>query len=526
VVVKGKIKRGEYFDSVTLMIVAKQINEIAGITDAAVVMNTAENRSILESSGLLISEFDDAKASDLLICVNAENDEIAEKAMLQVDEVLEKVRHEISDTEDFLPKSLETALKSLPDANLVLISVAGKYAAREAMKALKKGLHVMIFSDNVSLEDEIRLKKYAQEKDLLVMGPDCGTAIINGVPLAFANVVNRGNIGIVAASGTGLQEISSVISNNGAGISQAIGTGGRDVKKEVGGIMFLAALEALNRDKNTEIIVLVSKPPAKKVIEKILKKVENTHKPVVAIFLGAEEEVFENSKVIPAKTLEEAALIADSILKGNNYNLVQDYLGKRSIKMKSNDKLFTIIINLTREQKYLRGLFCGGTLCEEAQLILHNIIGNVYSNIQSNKEFLLKDPWKSIKNTLIDMGSDEFTVGRPHPMIDYSLRNRRILQEAKDPKVAVILFDVVLGYGSNMHPAEELASIIQKAHSQSPGGEITFVCSVTGTYEDPQDKKQVVKKLEYADVCVFESNAAASEFAGKIISERNIIFDN
>lgn len=290
-VVKGKIKRGEYFDSVTLMIVAKQINEIAGITDAAVVMNTAENRSILESSGLLISEFDDAKASDLLICVNAENDEIAEKAMLQVDEVLEKVRHEISDTEDFLPKSLETALKSLPDANLVLISVAGKYAAREAMKALKKGLHVMIFSDNVSLEDEIRLKKYAQEKDLLVMGPDCGTAIINGVPLAFANVVNRGNIGIVAASGTGLQEISSVISNNGAGISQAIGTGGRDVKKEVGGIMFLAALEALNRDKNTEIIVLVSKPPAKKVIEKILKKVENTHKPVVAIFLGDRKSV-------------------------------------------------------------------------------------------------------------------------------------------------------------------------------------------------------------------------------------------
>jgi len=254
------------------MIVTKQINGIAGITDAAVVMNTAENRSILDSSGLLLSEFDEAKGSDLLICIKADSDEIAGKAMLQVDEVLDKVRHSISDSEDFLPKSLETALKTMPDANLVLISVAGKYAAREAMKALKKGLHVMIFSDNVSLDDEIKLKKYAREKDLFVMGPDCGTAIINGVPLAFANIVNRGKIGIVAASGTGLQEISSIISNNGAGISQAIGTGGRDVKKEVGGIMFLAALDALKSDKNTEIIVLVSKPSAKEYSRKYWEK--------------------------------------------------------------------------------------------------------------------------------------------------------------------------------------------------------------------------------------------------------------
>ncbi|MDP8313544.1 MAG: acyl-CoA synthetase FdrA [Candidatus Celaenobacter antarcticus] len=518
-VVKGKIKRGEYFDSVTLMIVTKQINGIAGITDAAVVMNTAENRSILDSSGLLLSEFDEAKGSDLLICIKADSDEIAGKAMLQVDEVLDKVRHSISDSEDFLPKSLETALKTMPDANLVLISVAGKYAAREAMKALKKGLHVMIFSDNVSLDDEIKLKKYAREKDLFVMGPDCGTAIINGVPLAFANIVNRGKIGIVAASGTGLQEISSIISNNGAGISQAIGTGGRDVKKEVGGIMFLAALDALKSDKNTEIIVLVSKPSAKEVLKKILGKVEDIHKPVIAIFLGADEKLFDGSKAIPAKTLEEAALNAVSISKGNNYNIVQDYLRKRSIKMKDNDKLLRIVSNLSMEQKYLRGLFCGGTLCEEAHLILNNIIGEMYSNITSQKEFLLKDPWKSTKNTLIDMGADEFTVGRPHPMIDYSLRNRRILQEAKSPEVAVILFDVVLGHGSNMHPAEELVTVIKNAHLQSPGGIIAFVCSVTGTTEDPQDKKQVVKKLENdADVSVFESNAAAAEFAGLIIN--------
>jgi len=519
VVVKGKIKRGEYFDSVTLMIVAQKINEFEGIADAAVVMNTAENRSILESSELLISEFDDAKASDLLICVNAENDEIAEKAMLQVDEILENVRHEISDTEDFLPKSLDTALKSLPDANLVLISVAGKYAAQEAMKALKKGLHVMIFSDNVSLEDEIRLKKYAQKKDLLVMGPDCGTAIINGVPLAFANVVNRGNIGIVAASGTGLQEISSVISNNGAGISQAIGTGGRDVKKEVGGIMFLAALEALNRDKNTEIIVLVSKPPAKEVLKKILNKVENINKPVIAMFLGIDEGIYKDSNIIPAKTLEEAALIAVSLTQEKDKYSFQDILEKR--KKRIQEIAQKEAKTKTSIQKYLRGLFCGGTLCEETLIILHDLIGDVYSNITSEKKFLLNDPWQSKKNMLIDMGADEFTVGRPHPMIDYSLRNRRILKEAEDPEVAVIFLDVVLGFGSNMHPAEELVPVIRQAEkiARKAGKQITFVCSITGTELDPQNKKEVEKKLTSAGMFVMESNAAASEFVGLIIKK-------
>ena len=520
-VVKGKIKRGEYFDSVTLMLVAKQINVIAGITDAAVVMNTEENRSILESSGLLMPEFESAKGSDLLICLKAESNEIAEKAMLQVDDVLDKVRHEISDTEDFLPKSLETAMKTMPDANLALISVAGKYAAREAMKALKKGLHVMIFSDNVPIENEIKLKKYAKENDLLVMGPDCGTAIINGVPLAFANVVNRGNVGIVAASGTGLQEISSIISNNGSGISQAIGTGGRDVKKEVGGIIFLAALDALNRDKSTEIIVLVSKPPAKEVLKKILEKVKNITKPVIAIFFGADDKTFKNSKAIQAKTLEEAAFIAVNLAKKKDKDSFKEMLVKRQKTIQETAKKEVNTKN--REQKYLRGLFCGGTLCEEAQIIFQDQIGDVYSNMSSKEKFLLKDSWESCRNTVIDMGGDEFTVGRPHPMIDFSLRNRRILKEAEDPEVAVILFDVVLGYGSNMNPAEELVPVIKKANSISKRGQISFVCSITGTEYDPQNRRKVKQKLEEAGVYVMESNAAACELSGliiKILSEK------
>ena len=516
-VIKGKIKKGEYFDSVTLMIVAQKLNDMEGVFDAAVVMNTEENRSILEASSLLIPEFGKAKDSELLICVKAKDNTIAEKAMQQVDTILENVRHEISDTEDFLPKSLDTAMKSMPDANLVLISVAGKYAAQEAMKALKKGLHVMIFSDNVSLEDEIALKNYAREKNLFVMGPDCGTAIINDVPLAFANVVKKGNVGIVAASGTGLQEISSIISNKGAGISQAIGTGGRDVKKEVGGIMFLQALDALDHDKNTDVIVLVSKPPAKEVVEKIIEKVKQIKKPIIAIFLGSDDKTLKDTKIIPAKTLEQAALIAGKISKGEDWHSVDDYLRKRSINLVNEETVFDGVQNFSEKQKYLRGLFCGGTLCEEAQLILHDLIGDVYSNVTSQEQYLLNNPWKSKKNTLIDMGADEFTVGRPHPMIDFSLRNRRILQEAEDPEVAVILFDAVLGYGSNMKPAEELVPVIKKAYSLIPGGKIIFVCSVTGTNEDSQDKKQVIMKLKDVGVYVLESNAATSEFAGLII---------
>ena len=243
----------------------------------------------------MLPEFKDTTDNDLLVCIKAETEKVATDILDNIQTIFKKFRNTDENTEDYSPKSFEGAIKLMPEANLSLISVAGKYASREAMKALKNGLHVMIFSDNVSIEDELKLKQYAASKGLLVMGPDCGTAIINGVPLAFANIVNRGNIGIVAASGTGLQEISCIISNEGAGISQAIGTGGRDVKKEIGGIMFLQALQALNEDKETEVIVLVSKPPYEEVLKKIAAEISKIKKPVVAIFIGGNAEVIKNS---------------------------------------------------------------------------------------------------------------------------------------------------------------------------------------------------------------------------------------
>ena len=497
------------------MIVSREISKMDGILDSAVVMGTKENRSILDSAGLLVPEFENTDDTDLLIGIKAKSEKNVNDALHRVEELFQEMRKKSDETIEFQPKSLEGALKQLPDANLSLISIAGKYAANEAKKALENGLNVMLFSDNVSIEDELNLKNLALEKGLFVMGPDCGTAIINGVPLAFANVVKRGNIGIVAASGTGLQEVSSIISNEGAGISQAIGTGGRDVKKKIGGIMFIAGMKALNYDPQTKVIVLISKPPDDEVLVKISEEIKKIEKPIVAIFIGGDSEIIKRAGVIPATTLEQTALFAVAISKGLD---IQDSIEAIT---KRNEEITKIaekeISPKSKKQKYLHGLFSGGTLCDETQLILKNKIGDCYSNTPLNPKFKLKDVWRSEKNTILDLGDDEFTVGRPHPMIDFSLRSKKILEEAEDPEVAVILFDVVLGYGSNMNPAEELVPVLKKVKQTSPN--ISLICSITGTDNDPQNREFVKEELEEVGAIVMPSNAAASELVGEIIRQ-------
>jgi FdrA protein len=496
-VVRGDIKTGVYFDSVTLMMVGRDITAASGVVDAAVVMGTRENQAILKSAGLWLRQFDAASDTDLLLAVKATSAEAAAGALRAAGEHLKTARDRTEAAEEWRPLSLEGALQILPGANVALISVAGRYAGEQAMQALKAGLHVMLFSDNVPLAQEIKLKKLARSKGLLLMGPDCGTAIVNGVPMAFANAVNRGDIGIVAAAGTGLQEVSSLISNQGAGISQAIGTGGRDVKKEVGGIMFLEGLKALIHDPATRVIVLISKPPHESVLRKIGSVLKGVRKPVIAVFLGADEKTVRRCGVTPAATLEEAALMACGAEADEGVGC-----GPGGPP------------HFGRSQKYVRGLFSGGTFCTEAQVIFRNLgIPHVHSNVPLPPFAGLRNVWKSQQHTLIDLGEDVFTVGRPHPMIDYSLRNRRILEEAQDPATALILLDVVLGYGANMDPAGELAPVIRKARAKRP---LIFACSVTGTPRDPQNRTKVVEGLESAGARVFPSNAAASKFAAQV----------
>jgi succinyl-CoA synthetase alpha subunit len=427
----------------------------------------------------------------------------ARSALAAVDALLGRATRKSVSGSEVRAVSLDGALKVLPGANLALISVTGRYAGDLARRALESGLHVMLFSDNVPLEQEIALKQFARKRGLLLMGPDCGTAIVNGIPLAFANAVNRGNIGIVAAAGTGLQEVSCIISNEGAGISQAIGTGGRDVKQEVGGIMFIEALKALAKDDQTRVLLLVSKPPDPSVLRRIEKVLGSVRKPVVTLFIGA-----ATGDRGPA-TLEEAALQAVALARGQRPDVTAQRLAARA---KDLDRLAQrAAARSKRGQQYVRGLFSGGTFCAEAQIIFKDMLGDVYSNVPVHGAKQLRDSLVSQQHTVVDLGEDEFTVGRPHPMIDYSLRNRRILEEAADPGTAVILLDVVLGYGAHPDPATELAPVIRKAARK-----VGVVCSITGTDRDPQNRSRVERALRHAGAIVMPSNAAACKLAGLI----------
>ena len=503
--VAGQIKKGAYFDSVTLMRVGKALAALPGVADAAIVMGTQSNQAILAASGLLSPQFKQAGDTDLLIAVKASTRNSAQSALAAVDALLSKATRKSATSSEVRPVSFDGALKVLPEANLALISVAGRYAGALARRALESGLHVMLFSDNVPLEQEIALKQFARKHGLLVMGPDCGTAIINGVPLAFANAVNRGSIGIVAAAGTGLQEVSCIISNEGAGISQAIGTGGRDVKQEVGGIMFIEGLKALAQDELTRVILLVSKPPHPQVLRRIEKVIKSIRKPVVTLFIGA------GTNGRGPATLEEAALQAVALAQGKKPDAVAQQLAARD---ETRAKLATReAARRKRGQQYVRGLFSGGTFCAEAQIIFKDRPADLYSNAPVGGVKQLRNSLVSQKNTVIDLGEDEFTVGRPHPMIDYTLRNRRILEEAADPATAVILLDVVLGYGSNPDPAAELVPVLRKAARK-----VAVVCSITGTDQDPQNRSRVEQALRKAGAIVMPSNAAACKMAGSIIS--------
>ena len=521
---KGIIRKGEYFDSVALMNAAKELGSVKGVVDSAVVMGTKENRSILQNSGLLLPEFANSGDADMLIAVKAENEAAVKAALERLDAILSKKKPSGSGALAVRPRSLDAAVEGLPGANIALISVAGRYAGALAMSALRRNLHVMLFSDNVSVPQEIKLKQFGREKGLLVMGPDCGTAIINGIPLAFANGVRRGGIGMVAAAGTGLQEVSCIVSNEGGGVSQAIGTGGRDVKKDVGGIMFLEGLKALVADKDTKTILLVSKPPYPAVMEKISAQAAKTDKPVVAVFLGGDKTVGEKAGLACADTLKEAALLALAVDRAAGKKSKRAVLSAAAKELKarlaSDDKKLKaqakkLSAQVGKGRKFVRGLFSGGTFCTEAQLVMKAALGTVYSNVPLAAELKLADSLKSVGNTVIDLGDDEFTVGRPHPMIDYTLRCKRIVAEAANKDVAVILLDVVLGYGSHLDPLGELLPAIAAARKGGGKG-IVFVASVTGTDADPQSRAKVLKGLQDAGVAAYGFNADAAAVAGYI----------
>jgi FdrA protein len=517
-IVKTLIKPSEYHDSVSLMLVARELTGLDGVKDAAVVMATEANKSILEGAGLLTDEANVATPNDLVIAVSTEIASVADSA-LQKAEALLKKKAVSGEVGEFRPKTIRGAHSSSPAANVAVISVAGRYAADEAWEALVRGMHVLLFSDNVSLEDEIALKGYARDHGLLLMGSGAGTTILNNVALGFANVIPAGPVGIVSAAGTGLQEVSTLLARHGVGITQGIGTGGRDLKKEVGGIMMLEALKALQQDPATNVLVLVSKPPAEAVVQLILKQISASSKPTVICFLGGDVVSLENIlNVIPARTLQECAFLAAQAVKPEIGN-IKDYLEKENTRLAK--KASELKQKLNPKQRYLRGLFSGGTLCYEAQVIWKDLLTSpVYSNAPLPGGPALVDSTKSQEYMAVDLGEEEFTVGRPHPMIDNDLRIRRLLQEARDPQVAVIMLDVVIGYGAHPDPASELGKAVEdaKALAQREGRELLVVASVTGTEGDPQGLSRTISTLAQKGVIVCDSNAAAARLTSMLVS--------
>lgn len=519
-----RLKPSEYHDSITLMQAAAAILDMPGIEDAAVIMGTSANHEIAAAAGLLTPEVAASRPDDLVLIVKAVDEASGLAALAKAEEILSARAERVESGGQVRAKSLAGAFASSPRANLVVVSVAGKYAAQEARSALERGLHVLLFSDNVGLEDEIALKDLAVERGLLLMGPDAGTAIINGVALGFANAVPRGKIGLVSAAGTGLQGVTAGIARRGAGVSQAIGTGGRDLSEAVGGKMMLHALAALQADPGTDVIVLISKPPAASVVAKVLAQVSASagalKKSTVVCFLGSEPGPIEKAGAIPATTLTQAAAVAAALAQGAGAGA--NYCDALVRLEEETTQLIALAdrerAKLAPGQHALRGLFAGGTFCYEAQLLLKNLPEPVWSNAPLVKANRMADSNLSTGHAVVDLGGDEFTQGRLHPMIDPTLRNRRIVQEAKDPATAVILLDVVLGYGSHEDPAGATIESIREAQeiARTASRYVIFIASVCGTESDPQPLSEQERKLRDAGVLVMPDNASAARLAGLI----------
>lgn len=510
---QNRVYPGLYKDSVALMAITSTLTGRDGIETASVVMATDANRENLRRVGL--SDDDSAGPNDLLVAVKGTSD-ACDQALQDADRLLtgQSSGDTASTAQVTVPTTISAAARDDANINFALVSVPGQYAGAETLKALGAGLDVMIFSDNMPVAHEVEVKRYAREHGLLVMGPDCGTAIVNGIPLGFANVVRRGSIGVVGASGTGMQEITCRIHQLGAGVSQALGTGGHDLSQEVGGISTVQALHSLDEDVETAVIVLVSKPPAEQVAQDVLDVAEDLATPVVVMFVGADTETGQENGLLSASTLAESADVAVALSRGAAPESTH-------VSDSEPDALTKARKHLTSKQRYVRGVFSGGTFAYETQAICkqRGIDANSNTPIAGNSQ--LEDVWTSHEHTIVDMGDDVFTRGRPHPMIDPSQRDERVTAELADPGTAVLVLDVVLGYGASENPVGGLLEVIQRGRdlAKHEGPFVPIIAHVCGTDDDPQDRSAVIRDLRDAGVLVADNNAEAARWAASLVPD-------
>ncbi len=523
--IQALLKRNTYYDSITLMSVIQFVKDQKAVDDAGAVMATEANLALMEQADLLpvafLAELEKQPGpEDLLIAIRASDEAAAQAALIFVEQKLAApAKRDVSGSVSTpTARSLEMALRHDASVNLAVISVAGEHAWLEAEQALFNGLHVFLFSNNVSVEQERRLKVLAASKGLLLMGPDCGTAIINGVGLGFSNVAPRGSIGIVGASGTGMQQLTCLIAAAGLGISQAIGTGGRDLSEVINGIMMREGLALLARDPQTEVIVLVSKLPSKRVAQELLATAAHSGKLVVAIFLGMKPEEFgpvaDNIKL--SWTLTGAAQLAVS-LSGGDSKRVPGAGDLTALK----PRLAAERASMAPFQHYIRALYSGGTLCYESMLLLKEQVGPVASNIPLRPQWELAANEQFRGHTALDLGTDEFTRGKPHPMIDPTVRLHYLSRAAQDSETAVILLDIVLGFCSHPDPASVYAPVIKRLRSeaQAAGRALPVIVSLCGTEGDPQRLSLQRAVLEASGALVWESNEAAAFIAASLVDD-------
>lgn len=485
------IRKSLFLDSVVLMRISKQLYDVEGVLEAALMMGTPANKNILKDADLLTNDSASASGADLIIAIKALDKKFLTAALKVANELLDHPQKEKEKVSLWRPKSIGSAVNLSPASNFALVSVPGDYAAVEARKALKRGLNTMVFSDNVGLDEERELKLYAKEKGLFVMGPDCGTAIINGVPLAFANIVPDGDVGIIGASGTGTQEVSTLIARGGGGISHAIGVGGRDMNDKVGGLSTIQAIEAFEADPKTTQVIIISKPPGPKTVQKIISLISKKEKKYTLCFLGGQTTELPSNAYQALTLFDAAAQTGFSIGQTEPRDIAK---------------------SLPRLSGNVLGLFCGGTLASEARVILTKKATEASYEHCLNKDFgrdLDKRYYK-----MIDLGDDLYTRGRPHPMIDPIIRQEHIKKACEQEEIGLLLLDVILGFGSSDNPAESIVDCLQKRSNGLP----IIIASITGTETDPQRRSKQVKILEDAGITVAQSSSHGAYIAAECIN--------
>lgn len=514
------IKENYYRDSLQLLKISDALKHSDGIVEAVVIMGTETNKQLLTRLGFISSELSKAKDTDMVIAIQAFDEQSLKKGLVKFEEILEGAQTSLSQKERV--RDLDSAFVALPDTNLAVVSIPGEYARDISFKIIDRGIHLHLFSDHVPIEDELEIKKHALEKHVLVMGPGAGTVIIDGKGVGFANVVSTGPVGLVAAAGTGLQEVSSLLDRTGIGLKHGLGVGGNDPKEMIGGLMMLESIKMLEKYDEIKVVGIISKPPSPSVQNKLFSYIVNeTRKKYAIAFIGGvklEIPKEHQQRIIQTNTLHSATLAIAKHMGEETFRRASKEISVPSQELvglikKESEKL-------AEKQSYIRALYTGGTLAFESQIILREIFDGIFSNEPIEGIKKLPDSFKSLEHTIVDLGDEEFTQGRPHPMIDPTIRKLKIIEEARDESVAVILMDFVLGYGSNPDPVGALIDKIVEAKDVAKKNEryLSVVASVCGTRKDPQGYDKSVERLKSAGVLVMPTNALAVIAAGSIAS--------